>query len=73
MIIAKQQVNEVVNNEYYELFQPAKAIGIDWEEVDIMQSIWHYSIPQLEQEKQNYLDYITEIDNKIASIKALQE
>ena len=72
MIIAKPQTSQPqVNNEYYELFQPAKAMGVDGKEIDIMQSIGHYSIAQLEWEKQNYLDNITRIEEKLDAINSI--
>ena len=72
MIIAKeQQAQQTVG--YYELFQPAKAIGIKGEEVDVMQSIGSYSLQQLENEKVNYNNVIASIDEKIAAINALLE
>ena len=73
MIIAKPQTSQPqVNNEYYELFQPAKAIGIDGKEIDIMQSIGHYSLTQLESEKANLLKNITVIEEKITAIESLK-
>jgi len=76
MIIAKQQSQQVIqpeDNGYFELFQPAKAMGVDGKEVDIMQSIGSYSVQQLTQEKQNYLNAIASVDEKLDAIKALQE
>jgi len=72
MIIAKQQHQEI-NNDYYELFQPAKAIGMDWEEIDVMQSIGSYSIEQLNQEKANYLNMIASVDEKLDAINSIIE
>lgn len=75
MIIAKaqqeQQAQQTVG--YYELFQPAKAIGMNGEEIDIMKSIGSYSIQQLLLEKVNYNNAIANIDEKINAINALLE
>jgi hypothetical protein len=72
MIIAKeQQAQQTVG--YYELFQPAKAIGMNGEEIDVMQSVGSYSLQQLESEKVNYNNAISKIDEKIEAINILLE
>ena len=51
MIIAKAINQEVVDNGYYELFNPVDMTGVDGEKVTVLQSIGQYSISQLEQER----------------------
>ncbi len=72
MIIAKQVNQEVVDNGYYELYKPVEMTGVDGEKVDVLQSIGSYSLAQLESEKQNYLDAITEVEEKITAINNLK-
>jgi len=79
MIIAKAINQEVVDNGsntilpygYYELFNPVDMTGVDGEKVTVLQSIGQYSISQLEQEKQNLLDEIEKIEEKITAIESL--
>ena len=56
---------------YYELFNPVEMTGVDGEKVTVLQSIGQYSISQLEQEKQNLLNEIEKIEEKITAIENL--
>ena len=71
MIIAKQTNQEQPNNKYYELFQPIEMIGLDGKNTKVLQSIGSYSIEQLEAEKQNLLNEIEKIEEKITAIENL--
>ena len=71
MIIAKAINQEVVDNGYYELFNQVDMTGVDGEKVTVLQSIGQYSISQLEQEKQNLLNEIEKIEEKITAIENL--
>ena len=71
-IIAKQINQEVVDNGYYELFTTETVKDIDGNDVTIPRSIGQYSLVQLEQEKQNYLNAIDSVDEKIEAINNLK-
>jgi len=71
MITAKEI--EQTNNGYYELFVEEIVKDINGNDVTIPRSIGQYSLPQLEQEKQNYLNVITSIEEKITAISELAE
>ena len=71
-IIAKQINQEVVDNGYYELFTTETVKDIDGNEVVIPRSIGQYSLAQLEQEKENYLNAIKSVDEKITAINNLK-
>ena len=72
MIIAKQTNQSQPSNEYFELFQPAKGVDLEGNEIDVLQSIGSYSIAQLEQEKTSYQQMITSIEEKITAINNLK-
>jgi hypothetical protein len=44
---------------------------MDGEEIDVMQSIGSYSIEQLNQEKQNYLNAIAGVEEKLEAINTI--
>lgn len=75
MYVAKPQEQHIENNWYYELFNTVEIVDDMTGEVigTKNQSIGSYSINQLEQEKQSYLNSIEEIDNKITAIQAIKE
>lgn len=70
MFIAKN-VSVAQNNDQFELFKTITMKGVDGEDVEVLQSIGYYSLAQLEDEKQNYLNAIAEIEDKISSIESL--
>lgn len=70
MFIAKN-VSVAQNNDQFELFKTITMKGVDGEDVEVLQSIGYYSLAQLEAEKQNYLNAIAEIEDKISSIESL--
>ena len=72
MIIAKKQNQEVVENGYYELFQPATMTGVDGEDVQVLQSIGTYSKEQLLQEISQYESMIASVQDKIDAINELE-
>lgn len=72
MIIAKQINQEVVDNGYYELFTRETVKDVEDNEVIIPRSIGQYSLAQLEQEKENYLNAIKSVDEKITAINNLK-
>lgn len=72
MIIAKQINQEVVDNGYYELFTQETVKDIEDNDVIIPRSIGQYSLAQLEQEKENYLNAIESVDEKIAAINSIK-
>ena len=72
MIIAKAINQEVVENGYYELFQPATMTGVDGEDVQVLQSIGTYSKEQLLQEISQYESMIASVQDKIDAINELE-
>lgn len=68
-LIAKQIEQE--NNSYFELFTEETVKDINDVDVVIPRSIGHYSLAQLEAEKQNYLNAITSVEEKISAIESL--
>lgn len=70
--IVKQVNQEVANNDYYELFTTETIKDIDGNEVVVPRSVGQFSISQLENEKLNLQNAITEIDNKISAINGLE-
>ena len=79
MYVAKPQEQVVQNNGYHELFNTVEVKDDLTGEVigTKNQSIGRYSLEQLEAEllqaEQNHLVHTTDIKDKIAAIKALQE
>ena len=73
MIIAKPIETEQLNNGQYELFSPITMKGVDGEDVQVLQSIGHYSLEQLEQEKVMTQSQIVEVDKKITAIEDLNK
>jgi len=73
MIIAKQIETAQLNNGQYELFTPITMKGIDGEDVQVLQSMGHYSSEQLEQERVMYQNQIVEVDKKITAIEDLNK
>lgn len=71
MPIIAQQQTEQVSNEYFELFEVVPMEDADGNTVNVKQSIGQYSKAQLEQQKTNLQNSITEIEEKIAAINAL--
>jgi len=71
-LIAKQINQEVVDNDYFELFTIETVKDIDGNDVTIPRSIGQYSLAQLEQEKQSYLTAIASIEEKETAINNLQ-
>lgn len=70
-IIAKPVATVQENNGQYELFNTVTMKNVNGEDVQVLQSIGYYSITQLEQEKQGYLNAIASIEEKIDSINSL--
>ena len=71
-IIAKPVQTEQINNGQYELFTTVEMTDVNGEPVQVLQSIGHYSIAQLENEKANLENAIASIDAKISAIESLQ-
>ena len=76
MIIAKQTNQEVVSNEYYELYKPVTMIGVDGQEVEVLQTIGSYNLEQLERQKveieTNYQSQLADVNEKIDAINSLK-
>jgi len=70
-IIAKPVETVQENNGQYELFNTVTMKGVDGEDVQVLQSIGHYSLAQLEAEKQNYLNAVASVEEKISAIESL--
>ena len=75
-IIAKQVERELqreqVDNVYYELIVPTNEKDIDGNDVVMAHSIGQYSLSQLNADKENLLNAIKGIDEKIAAINSLK-
>ena len=70
-MFAKKQ-ESIVSSEYYELFTTETVKDIDGNDVEIPRSIGQYSIANLEMEKQNLLNAIASVEEKLAIISALK-
>ena len=75
-IIAKQVERELqreqVDSVYYELVTPVNEKDIDGNDVVMAHTIGQYSLAQLNAEKDNLLNAIKGIDEKIAAINLLK-
>jgi len=69
--IAKQINQEGMGDDYYELFTPVEMTGVDGTTVQVLQSIGTYSLADLNAQKQNCLDQISSIEEKITAINNL--
>ena len=70
-IIAKAVQQEQQNNDFFELFTTVTMTDVNGNDVSVLQSIGHYSVAQLEQEKVNLQNAIASIDEKIDAINNL--
>ena len=70
-IIAKPVGQEKVQSEVFELFTTTKVKDIDGIEVTIPQSLGHYSLAQLENEKQHLQGLMDTVNEKIAAINLI--
>lgn len=70
-IIAKAVQQEQQNNDLFELFNTVTMTDVNGNDVSVLQSIGHYSVAQLEQEKANLQNAIASIDEKIDAINNL--